>query len=143
MGGSKAEEFMYLTPIGEDTVLLCDDCGYTANRQVARFRKQIPEAEEQRPVEKVATPGVDTIEALARYLEIPESRTAKAVFWVATVDGFERSVFAVVRGDMGLNETKLANAVGASELRPALMEEIRAKGAEPGYGSPLGVKGAS
>jgi len=142
MGGSMSHEFMYLTPIGEDTILICDHCGYTANRQVAGFRKHIPEPEEQRPIEKVATPGVDTIEKLARYLEIPESRTAKAVFLVAMIDGSERFVFAVVRGDMDLNETKLANAVGADELRPALVEEIRAVGAEPGYGSPLGVDGA-
>ncbi|HEX5914786.1 MAG TPA: YbaK/EbsC family protein, partial [Rubrobacter sp.] len=118
---------------------ICDNCGYTANRQVARFRKPIPEAEEQRPVEKVATPGAGTIEMLAHSLEIPKSRTAKAVFLVATVAGSERFVFAVVRGDMELNETKLANAVGASGLRPALPEEV---GAEPGYGSPLGVEGA-
>ncbi len=51
-------------------------------------------------------------------------------------------VFAVIRGDMEVNETKLANAVRAKELRPAHEEEIRAIGAEPGYGSPLGVKGA-
>ncbi len=142
MGGSMSHEFMYLSPIGEDTILLCDDCGYKANRQVAGFRKQIPDAEEQRPIEKISTPGTDTIEALARSLNIPESRTAKAVFAVATVEGSERFVFAVVRGDMELNETKLANAVGASELRPALAQEIRAVGAEPGYGSPLGVEGA-
>jgi prolyl-tRNA synthetase len=109
---------------------------------VAGFRKPLPQAEEQRPIEKIATPGADTIETLARSLDIPESRTAKAVFVVATVEGSERFVFAVVRGDMELNETKLANAVGASELRPALAEEIRAVGAEPGYGSPLGVNGA-
>jgi len=142
MGGSMAHEFMYLTPIGEDTILICDSCGYTANRQVARFRKPIPEAEEQRPIEKVSTPGANTIESLARILEIPESLTAKAVFLVAMVDGSERFVFAVVRGDMELNETKLANVVGASELRPALPGEVRAVGAEPGYGSPLGVEGA-
>jgi prolyl-tRNA synthetase len=142
MGGSMAHEFMYLTPIGEDTILICDGCGYTANRQVARFRKPIPEAEEQRPKVKVATPGADTIGTLARALEIPESRTAKAVFLVATVEGAERFVFAVVRGDTELNETKLSNAVGAGELRPALAEEVRAVGAEPGYGSPLGVEGA-
>src|ERR671911_946660 len=140
MGGSMAHEFMYVTPIGEDTILICDHCGYTANRQVARFRKPIPEAEERRPVEKVATPGAGTIEMLAHYLEIPKSRTAKAVFLVATVEGSERFVLAVVRGDMELNETKLANAVGASGLRPALPEEIMAVGAEPGYGSPLGVE---
>ena len=142
MGGSLSHEFMYLSPIGEDTILLCDSCGYKANRQVAGFRKSLPEAEEQRPVEKISTPDTDTIEALARYLQIPESRTAKAVFMVATVEGSERFVFTVVRGDMELNETKLATAIGASELRPALPEEIRAIGAEPGYGSPLGVEGA-
>ncbi len=142
MGGSMSHEFMYLSPIGEDTILICDSCGYRANRQVARFRKPLPEAEEARPIEKIATPGVDTIESLARFLKIPKSRTAKAVFLVATIDGTERFVFAVVRGDMELNETKLANAVGANESRPALREEITAVGAEPGYGSPIGVEGA-
>jgi prolyl-tRNA synthetase len=142
MGGSEAHEFMYLTPVGEDTILICGDCGYTANRQVARFRKPIAETGEQRPVEKIATPGANTIEALARVLQIPESGTAKALFVVATVEGSERFVFAVVRGDMELNETKLANVVGASGLRPALHEEVRTVGAEPGYGSPLGVEGA-
>lgn len=142
MGGSMAHEFMYLTPIGEDTILICDNCAYTANRQVARYRKPIPEAEEQRPIEKVATPGAGTIESLARSLKISESRTAKALFQVAAMEGSERFVLAVVRGDMELNETKLANAVGASGLRPALPEEVRAIGAEPGYGSPLGVGGA-
>ena len=142
MGGSMAHEFMYLTPVGEDTILICDRCGYTANRQVARFRKPVPGAEEQRQIEKVATPGADTIETLACSLEIPKSRTAKALFQVATVEGSERFVLVVVRGDMELNETKLANAVGASELRPARPEEIRATGAEPGYGSPIGVEGA-
>src|SRR5215211_5353409 len=142
MGGSMAHEFMYLTPIGEDTILICDRCGYTANRQVARFRKPVPEAEERRQIEKVATPGADTIETLALSLEIPKSRTAKALFQVAMVDGSERFVLAVVRGDMVLNETKLANAVGASELRPARVEEIQATGAQPGYGSPIGVDGA-
>ena len=142
MGGSMSHEFMYLSPIGEDTILICDNCGYKANRQIAEFRKPLPDAEEQRPIERIPTPDTDTIEALARYLQIPESRTAKAVFTVAMVEGSERFVFAVIRGDMQLNETKLANALGASELRPALPEEIRAVGAEPGYGSPLGVEGA-
>jgi prolyl-tRNA synthetase len=141
MGGSMAHEFMYLTPIGDDTILVCDHCGYTANRQVARFRKPIPEAEEWRPVEKVATPGA--IEMLAHSLEIPKSRMAKTVFLVATIGGSERFVLAVVRGDMELNETKLTNAVGVSRLSPALPEEIRAIGAEPGYGSPFGVEGVT
>jgi prolyl-tRNA synthetase len=146
MGGQMAHEYMYLTPIGEDTLLLCDACGYRANRQIARFRKPPAAPEAPRPVEKVATPGVTTIEALADFLGIPRSRTAKAVFLVAEpADADEsaaRFIFAVVRGDMEVNETKLANAVQARSLRPATAEEIRAIGAEPGYGSPVGTRGA-
>jgi prolyl-tRNA synthetase len=146
MGGSMAHEFMYLTPVGEDTLVICDRCGYSANRQVAKFRKPTPDAEEAKPIEKIPTPNVTTIQALAEFLGIPESRTAKAVFTVATVtqDGrnTEKFVFAVVRGDMDVNETKLASAVKAKDLRPAHEEEIRAIGAEPGYGSPIGVRDA-
>jgi len=97
------------------------------------------EPEQQKPLKRVATPRTDTIAALARLLGVPESRTAKAVLMVATVGEEERFVFAVVRGDMELNETKLANAVGAGALRPARAEEIRAAGAEPGYASPVGL----
>lgn len=146
MGGSMAHEYMYLTPIGEDTLLICDNGDYTANRQVAEFRKPIPEPEDKRPLEKVETPGTNTIESLANLLDIPRSKTAKAIFTVATVEvegeKTEKLVFAVVRGDMDVNDTKLTNAVGATEMRPARPEEIRAVGAEPGYGSPLGVQGA-
>ncbi len=144
MGGKQAHEFMYLTPIGEDTLVLCDACGYTSNRQVATFQKPEPEPEEPKPLEKVATPGTKTIEDLANFLNIPQSKTAKAVFMVATItegqEDVEKFVFAVVRGDMELNETKLSNAVKAKELRPAHEEEIKAIGAEPGYGSPIGVR---
>jgi prolyl-tRNA synthetase len=144
MGGKLAHEFMYLTPIGEDTLLTCDACGHAANREVARFRKPAAAIEALLPVEKVATPGVTTIDALARFLDIPSARTAKAIFMMATVmEGqarVERFVFAVVRGDMELNEIKLTNAVGAKALRPATEAEIRAVGAVPGYGSPVGVR---
>ncbi len=147
MGGTMAHEYMYLAPIGEDTLLICDNCNYTANRQIATFKKVLGEAEEERPLEKVVTPNTKTIADLAEFLNIPKSRTSKAVFMVATVAGendekVDQFVFAVLRGDMDLNETKLTNAVKALELRPATEDEIRAIGAEPGYGSPLGVKNA-
>ncbi len=147
MGGQMAHEFMYLNPAGEDTLLLCDGCGYMANRQIARFRKPLPAEEIPRALEKVATPGTTTIQELAQLLDVPQSRTAKAVFRVATiVDGQRESVrfvFAVVRGDMELNETKLSNVVGARSLRPAQEDEIRAVGAVPGYASPLGISAAA
>lgn len=142
MGGSQAHEYMYLTPIGEDTLLLCDACGHRANRQVAAFRKPVPPAEAPLPLKKVATPEMKTIQALAEFLDVPASRTAKAVFMVAATAEGERFIFAVIRGDMEVNETKLANAVGARELRPAAEDEIRAVGAVPGYASPLGVHDA-
>ncbi len=144
MGGSDAHEFIELSPSGEDTILSCVSCGYRANRQVALFGKGDPAPEEPLPAEEIHTPGTVTIDDLARFLDVPETKTAKALFMVATVtDGKEaavdRFVFAVLRGDMELSETKLANAVGALQLRPATPEEIRAAGAEPGYGSPLGI----
>jgi prolyl-tRNA synthetase len=146
MGGQLAHEYMYLTPIGEDTLVLCDACGYAANRQVAQVRKPMPAAEGLLPLERVATPGTATIDDLAAYLGIPTSRTAKAVFFIATVADpadanatREQFVFAVVRGDTDLNETKLTNALAARELRPAHDEEIRAVGATPGYASPVGI----
>ena len=146
MGGRVAHEFMYLNPIGEDTLLLCDACGYAANRQVALFRRPAAAPEPPAALEEIATPNAKTIEELANFLGVPESRTVKAVFMVAKADGGEetvdRLVLAVVRGDMEVNETKLANAVKARELRPARDEEILAVGAVPGYGSPIGVKGA-
>ncbi len=151
MGGKEAHEFMVLTPIGEDTLILCDACGYTANRQVARLRKAEAPAAEPLPLEKVATPHTPTIAALAELLAIAPSQTAKAVFLVADLPDAkgvrEQFVFVVMRGDMDLNETKLGNALGSLlgapplRLRPAREDEIRATGAEPGYASPIGLKG--
>lgn len=144
MGGRMAHEFMALTDIGEDTLVLCDACGYSANRQVAVFRKPEPPAAAPLPLEEVATPNVSTIEALAHFLGVSESETAKAVFMLADIDQpngtvREQFVFCVVRGDMELNETKLTNAIKARRLRPATTPEIKAIGAEPGYGSPIGI----
>jgi prolyl-tRNA synthetase len=137
MGGSGAHEFMVLNPHGEDTLVLCDACGYAANQQIARVAAPAPEAEEPMPIETLDTPGTDTIASLAAFLDLPTSRTAKAAFFV-TADG--RLVTAVVRGDFEVNETKLVNAVKAvGGLRPATGDEIRAAGMEPGYGSPVGA----
>ncbi|MFW5685484.1 MAG: proline--tRNA ligase, partial [Spirochaetota bacterium] len=140
MGGKVAHEFMYLTGIGEDTIMVCPACGFRANRQVAAFRREDAVAEEQVPTEEVATPGTSTIEGLARLLGVPAQKTAKAVFMVAEINDEEsKLVFALIRGDLEVNETKLANAAGARALRPAREEEIRAVGAVPGYASPVGL----
>jgi prolyl-tRNA synthetase len=144
MGGKMAHEFMYLTPIGEDTLVLCDSCGYTANRQVAVFNKCVISKEDPEKIELIETPEIKTIEKLATFLNIPRSKTAKAVFMVATVaedqEDIEKFVFAVIRGDFEVNETKLANALHAKALRAAHDDEIISVGAIPGYASPVGLK---
>jgi prolyl-tRNA synthetase len=147
MGGKMAHEYMYLTPIGEDSLLFCDGCGYSANRQVATMKKPAPTQQAQLPMQKVPTPHASSIEELADFLKVERSQTAKAVFFVGKFEDEEKKaehekfVFAVVRGDMDVNETKLTNVVKAKELRPAQDEEIKTVGAVPGYASPVGLKG--
>jgi prolyl-tRNA synthetase len=147
MGGSLAHEFMALTDVGEDTLIICDRCGAMANRQVARFRKPPASNEPPRPMRKVATPGATTIDSLAAFLRISRERTAKAVFVMARLgtgeEEHEELVFALVRGDLEVNETKLGNALGARDLRSATEEEIRKAGAVPGYASPVGLSGVT
>jgi len=144
MGGSSAHEFMYLSNIGEDTLMICKSCGYKANRQVARFKKKALPKEEMKDIIKVPTPGAHTIEQLANFLNIGKEKTAKAVFFMAQFqeqdEVKEKFIFTVVRGDMELNETKLLNAIKAKELRTATDEEIVAIGAVPGFASPVGIK---
>ncbi len=145
MGGSGTHEFMYLTPVGEDTILSCPACGYRANRQIARCRKPEPASEQLAAPERVHTPGAATIGELCELLAIPAERTAKAVLLMGAgigEHGSERLIFALVRGDMDVNEIKLAQATGATALRPAADQEIRAAGAVPGYASPADVRGA-
>jgi prolyl-tRNA synthetase len=140
MGGSLAHEFMSLNPAGEDVLVLCETCGYAANRQIAPTIAEAPQPEELLPVEEVHTPDATTIDALAEFLGVPTSRTAKAVFQVA---GDGRFIVAIVRGDYDLNETKLVNAVKATGgLRPAQVEEILERGMQAGYGSPIGARDA-
>ncbi len=148
MGGSIAHEFMYLTPIGEDTLMICKKCGFSANRQISKFTKPEPLKEEMLPIEKKATPNASTIEDLAKFLDIPESKTAKVVFRTASIKNVEtdeyedKLVIAIVRGDMEANETKISNILKAKALRPAHDEEIRAVHCVPGYASAIGIEGA-
>ncbi|MCD6034174.1 MAG: proS, partial [Thermomicrobiales bacterium] len=139
MGGTASHEFMALSPYGEDIVLICPECGYADNREVATFQRDAPTGEAPLPMEEVETPSTTTIQALADFLNIPLASTAKAVFYKGDSGRF---VFAVIRGDLEVNETKLRKASGEGGLTPATTEEIRAVGAEPGYGSPVGVRDA-
>jgi prolyl-tRNA synthetase len=140
MGGTGAHEFMVVNEYGEDTLVLCDNCDFSDNQQIAVVGKPDPEREDLLPMEDVETPNATTIDALATFLGIPKSKTAKAAFFV-TGDDPARFVVAIVRGDYDVNETKLVNLLKARKgLRPATVDEIKARGMEAGYGSPIGAR---
>jgi prolyl-tRNA synthetase len=85
----------------------------------------------------IATPEVDTIQALAEMLSIPEAKTLKVLF--LTGDD-EQLVLVVVRGDLDVSLPKISDVTGLRSLRSAREEAIRSGGAEPGYASPIGLE---
>ncbi len=135
IGGKESHEFILPAEAGEDTVLHCPQCEYAANVERAAFTLPDVPAEEPLPLEEVATPGVKTIAGLAGFLGIPESKTLKAVFYVAG----GKLVFVVIRGDLDVNEIKLSNALGAHDLRLATDAEVAAAGLVAGSASPVGL----
>ncbi len=139
-GIQAGQAWLYPHEAGGETLLQCEECGYSAAPSAVRFHRPIAAAEAPAPLRKVATPGCKTIASLAQFLGIPESRTAKAVFLTADE---KRLVFAVVRGDRDVNEAALRRLLGTDRLRPAGEDEIRAAGAAPGYASPVGLRGVS
>ncbi len=140
MGGSASHEFMVLSDSGEDTIFISSDGAYAANAERAVFDKGAPTfGETIAPLQEVYTPNCKTIAQLADFLGIPQSRTVKAVFYIAENEA-QDFIFVLIRGDLPVNEVKLANALGGLNFRPATEEEIRAVGAIPGYASPIGLK---
>ena len=137
IGGGHSEEFTVLAPEGESRIACCDACSYAASDEKAALRPIDGAAEEALPLEKVATPDAHTIAMLAEYLRIPVEKTIKAVAYQTEEDVL---ILAFLRGDHEVNEVKLANAVGAQELRMADDAAIRAAGGWPGFMSPIGIK---
>ena len=137
IGGKDSQEFVLLADSGEDTILLCQACGYAANGEKAGFTKPSQAEEALLPLEEVHTPGVKTIEDLAGFLDVPTSKTLKAVFYVA--DG--EVVFVTIRGDLEVNEVKLRNALQGAQLRLATPEEVEQAGLVAGSASSVDLKG--
>lgn len=137
MGGKVAHEFMYITPVGEDSLAICEETGYASNLDVASFQK-IPEpADADEPLKRVHTPGQSTIAKVAEFCGVSTRQTGKMVFYMGNfgAESPPRLVAACVRGDMEINELQLCYAVKAQSLRPAETEEITAAGCVPGYAS--------
>ncbi len=142
IGGKGSQEFIFPTETGEDTVVFCDRCTYAANTEKAAFVRPSAVPGVPLAIEEVETPGVTSIAGLAAFLGIEAKQTAKAVFYMATPKGQRAGVpvFAVVRGDLDVNEIKLANALGGAEVRPMVDAEVAEYGLVAGYASPIGVR---
>jgi prolyl-tRNA synthetase len=135
IGGKDSHEFILTTPTGEDTVITCSACGYTANAEKASGVYHELSAEDEESLEEVSTPGVKTIDGLAQYLNISDEKTFKAVFYMA--DG--ELVFVTIRGDLEVNDIKLKNALHASDLHLADDQEVAKAGLVAGSASAIGI----
>jgi prolyl-tRNA synthetase len=138
IGGSYSHEFMVLAETGEDTIAVCDICEYAANLEKAAVvwkgevcTRECPEMEEK------LTPGQHTVEEVAAFLEVESKKILKTLLF--TADG--RPVAALVRGDRELNETKLKNLTGATEVEMASAEQVREWTRAPvGFAGPVGLE---
>lgn len=140
IGGSVSHEFMVLTRTdsGENDVLFCEKCDYAANSNRAES-KLLPADTDGKFTEakEVETPNVKSIEDLEKFFNIPASAICKTLVYV--VDG--RTILAIIRGDLTVEETKLKNAVGANEIRIASSEEITELMQNNGFDSEAGFIG--
>jgi prolyl-tRNA synthetase len=150
IGGKESVEFVLPAAAGEDTVVRCAGCDYAANLEKAESVLGAgPDGAGVAPdgvaMARVSTPGVKTIEALATFLGIDPAQTLKAVFYWAGPPGGggagDGLVFAGIRGDLAVNETKLRRALGRDDLRLATDAEVAAAGLVAGSASPVGVRG--
>ncbi len=139
IGGTEAHEFMLIADAGEDRIISCNSCDYQANADVAMMQKPQVNNGESEPIEELETPGQSTIEDVANYLGVEKEQTLKAVFYSTD----ESLIFAAIRGDIEVNETKLKKAVGATHLWFSTDDELQRYGLVAGYASPIDVKGVT
>ena len=137
IGGKDSKEFILITESGEDTIVLCDSCDYGANDEKAEFERLSNPMESPAAMERVDTPGIKTIDQLSDYMGVGNQKTIKAVFYLADSE----IIFVAIRGDLEVNEVKLKNCLGVSELRLATPEEVSEAGLVSGSASPVGVEG--
>ncbi|HBA96925.1 MAG TPA: proline--tRNA ligase [Lachnospiraceae bacterium] len=135
MGGSVSHEYMLLTPVGEDSVVMCNECDYRSNMEAAGNRVDNTwDGNISEELECVETPGCKTIDDVCAFLKSDVKASCKAVVYQKNID--DKFVVAFVRGDYEVNETKLRNLVGG-EIHTA---EITADDClVAGYIGPYGI----
>lgn len=134
MGGSVSHEFMLLTPIGEDSIAICDECGYSANMEAAPSIIEVNRDEVSNDIEKVATPDQESIEDVCAFLNVPVEKSCKAVVYQKNSD--DSYVVIFLRGDLEVNETKVTNFIG-DNIHPAVI--TAESGLCAGYMGPFGL----
>lgn len=120
MGGSGSEEFMVPSSVGEEDIVKCSACGYIANSEKAESIYPQAAFENEKPLEKIHTPNVKTIEDLEQFLNISAQKMLKVLMYKS--DG--KLIMALIRGDLQASENKLKALIGAVELEPAEISEI-------------------
>ena len=135
MGGNISHEFMLLTPVGEDSIVLCDSCDYRANMEAAENISDIARDAESAALEKVYTPNVHTIEDVCNFFGDETKNSCKAVVYQQNVD--DKYVVLFIRGDLEVNETKLVNFLGEQVHAAVITEEC---GLNAGYMGPVNLK---
>lgn len=137
MGGTKSEEFMVLSRVGEEVLVTCEKCAYAANLEKAESRdSRISPREEKREREVVETPRQRTIEELTAFFKTTPDKFIKTIIYVA--DG--KPVAVLIRGDLEINDAKLKNHLKAVTLELAGADIIRkVTGAETGFAGPVGL----
>lgn len=108
MGGNKAHEFMLLSECGEDSIILCDKCGYKANMEVAVSELDKEDSAEEQ-LKKVHTPGLKTIDEVAEFFNTEARKVIKAIAF--DVGGADKPLIVFIRGDLQVNEAKLKNHI--------------------------------
>jgi prolyl-tRNA synthetase len=134
IGGDKSFEFLMESEYGDDYILICEQCGYRANREVAVGIKNTTRGT-PKPIKKVHTPGCTTMGKLSEYLNIPKSSLVKSMVY-KTRQGF---VMALVRGDYDVSIEKLIRFLKIPVIRPATGGELKSLDLIPGFLSPLGI----
>ncbi|MFR3439063.1 MAG: proline--tRNA ligase [Clostridium sp.] len=120
MGGNISHEYMLLTPVGEDSIVLCEECDYRANMEAAANCVSGDKIGEQTELAMIETPDCKTIEDVCAFLHSDVESSCKAVVYQKASNG--QFVVGFVRGDYEINETKLRNLVG-EEIYPAEITE--------------------
>lgn len=144
IGGSNSHEFTALSEVGESEIAYCEACDMAATVERAACVDTPASEEAELPTEEVHTPGTKTIEEVADFLGIPQTKTMKALLFVTyDEEGKENGyVAAFVRGDRELNMTKLVNALGIPEHSIEFADEEKmgaATGCVGGFTGPVGL----